>query len=152
MEKRMDMLAEEIPVYRKSADYAREHGELDAYRLSHSLNIGCAQAIEAAIFRHYSENTLHTGGAKQVAEEYGMERTLYVLANTVCFAPWDMRYSKENKKWANDQGIVMDRLGRNTDFLVANTNAGLVNLFVDETRELEQKMLEMDAPEAVKSR
>lgn len=152
METRMDMSVEEIPVYRQSADYAREHGELDAYRLSHSLNIDCAQAIEAAIFRHYSDNRLRGGGAKQVVQEYGMERTLYVLANTVCFAPWDMRYSKENKRWANDQGIVMDRLGRNTDFLVGNTNAGLVNLFVDEARKLEQKMQEMDSPEAVKSR
>lgn len=152
MEKRMDMPVEEIPVYRQSADYAREHGELDAYRLSHSLNIDCAQAIEAAIFRHYSNNKLHPGGAEQVAEEYGMERTLYVLANTVCFAPWDMRYTKQNKRWANEQGIVQDRLGRNTDFLIGNTNAGLVNLFVDEARELEQKMQEMDVPEAVKSR
>ena len=40
----------ELPVYRHSAAYAHEHGELDQYRTSQRVNIACKEAIEAALW------------------------------------------------------------------------------------------------------
>ena len=38
-----------IPVYKHTAAYAREHDELAAYRASNQANTACKEAIEAAI-------------------------------------------------------------------------------------------------------
>ena len=38
-----------IPLYQQSGEYAREHGELEAFRASHKANIACRDAIEAEI-------------------------------------------------------------------------------------------------------
>ena len=48
----------ELPVYRHSAAYAHEHGELDQYRTSQRVNIACKEAIEAAISENYRDNRL----------------------------------------------------------------------------------------------
>lgn len=40
---------EYFSVYAHSAAYAREHGELEQYRISRNENIACKNAIEAAI-------------------------------------------------------------------------------------------------------
>ena len=38
-----------IPLYRQTADYAREHGEMESFRRSNVANIACRAAIEEAI-------------------------------------------------------------------------------------------------------
>lgn len=43
-------------------------------------NIACKEAIETAISEHYR---LGPEAVRQVAEQFGFDRTLYVLANTV---------------------------------------------------------------------
>ena len=48
--------AEITPVYRQSAAYAREHGELDAYRASNKANMQCKEAIVEAIHNNYQDN------------------------------------------------------------------------------------------------
>ena len=38
--------------------------------------------------------------AKDVIETYGIDRVMFVLANTVQLQDWDGRYSPRNKAWA----------------------------------------------------
>ena len=125
------------PVYPYSAAYAREHGELDAYRASHKENVACKQAIEAAIREHYRDNSLGREGAQQVIEQFGLERVQYVLANTVRQMDWDGRISNDNKAWANNISVYEDKNhwgdDRNLDFVVAS-HPGLTDLFTTQVR------------------
>ena len=43
----------DIPVYRHSAEYAIQHGEIEAYRDSFKANMDCREAIEKAIGLRY---------------------------------------------------------------------------------------------------
>ena len=128
-----------IPVYLYPQEYAVENGELDKYRLSRKLNLACKEAIEQAIGGHYSENRLDTSAAvQQVADAFGYERTLYVLAITVQHKGYDGRISAANKDWAMSVPIFEDRIDGSADnnrFLVVDkVNPGLVDLFVRGTR------------------
>ena len=87
----------ELPVYPYPAGHAREHGELNEYRASLHANVSCKEAIEAAIREHYRDNRLDAGAAVgQVAEQFGQERMLYVLAATVRHFDYDGRISQDN--------------------------------------------------------
>lgn len=127
-----------MPVYPYPADYAKEHGELEQYRASHKANIACKEAIEAAVREHYHDNLLDEKGAQEVIEAFGMERTLYVLANTVREKDWDGRFSHANKSWARTVPVYadMDRWNenRNRDFVVGACHPCLTDCFVDQVR------------------
>lgn len=125
------------PVYPYSAAYAREHGELNAYRTSHKENVACKQTIEAAIREHYRDNSLSREAAQQVIEQFGLERVQYVLANTVRQMDWDGRISNDNKDWARNFPVYEDKdlwgNDRNLDFVVAS-HPGLTDLFTTQVR------------------
>lgn len=140
LESRADTILEEqrrtlreTPVYRYPASYAQEHGELEQYRASNRANIACKEAIEAAIREHYHDNCLDSQAAAQVVKAFGLDRTLYVLANTVQQKDWDGRISPGNKAWAKTIPIQQnpDAWGtdRNTSFIV-NSHSGLTDLFL----------------------
>lgn len=97
-EQRKALLA--TPLYKYPATYAREHDELPQYRASHKANIACRDAIDDAIRDNYRDNCLGHDAAKQVIAEFGFDRTLYVLANTVREKDWDGRIDHRNKDWA----------------------------------------------------
>ena len=84
------MVKEELrttPVYPHSAAYAREHRELEQYRVSNNANLQCKESIEAAVREHFDGMYLSHDAAKGVIETYGMERVALVLANTVQLQP-----------------------------------------------------------------
>ena len=57
------------PVYPHSAAYAREHRELEQYRVSISMQISaCKESIEAAISAHFDENVSGYDAVKDVIE------------------------------------------------------------------------------------
>ena len=80
-----------IPVYKHTAAYAREHDELAAYRTSNQANAACKEAIEATIRDHYRDNRLDTAAVDQVVKQFGYDRAFYILAITVCPSPLDRR-------------------------------------------------------------
>ncbi len=127
-----------MPVYKYPASYAREHDELEQYRTSHKANIACRDAIDGAIRDNYRNNCLGNDTAKQVIAEFGFERTLYVLANTVREKDWDGRFSRSNKDWARTIPVFEDANGwgddRSRDFIVDKSHPGLVDLFVNQAR------------------
>ena len=127
----------ELPVYPYPADHARENGELDAYRASFRANVSCKEAIEAAIRDNYHDNRLDTAAVGQVAEQFGQERMLYVLAATVRHFDYDGRISRDNKRWANTIPVYENKDGmggdRTAQFVVCS-HPGLTDLFLTQAR------------------
>lgn len=126
------------PVYKYPAAYARENNELEQYRASHKANVACKTAIETAIRDNYRDNCLGSDTAKQVIAEFGFDRTLYVLANTVREKDWDGRIDHKNKDWARTIPAFDDENGfgdnRNREFIVDRAHPGLVDLFINQAR------------------
>lgn len=125
-----------IPLYSQSGEYAREHGELDAFRASRRANEACRDAIEAAIQEGFDGMHL-TADAKGVLAEFGPDRVSYVLAATLQDKTWDERFSRSNQAWAATIPMVEPR-DRRTSYLI-NSHSVLLNGFVGMVRK------EMDA-------
>lgn len=127
----------DLPVYPYPADHARENGELDAYRASFRANVSCKDAIEAAIRDNYHDNRLDTAAVGQVAEQFGQERMLYVLAATVRHFDYDGRISRDNKRWANTIPAYQNGDGMDSDRsvqFVVSSHPGLTDLFLTQAR------------------
>ena len=91
----------EVPIYRETANYAYEAGELESYRASLAANVECRRAIEAAISSNYGDNRLDADAAvKSVLEQFSPERVRYVLANTIQQKDFDGRIPQPLKEWA----------------------------------------------------
>ena len=126
-----------IPVYKHTAAYAREHDELAAYRASNQVNVACKEAIEATIRDHYRDNRLDTAAVDQVVQQFCYDRAFHILAITVCQAEWDRRYSPDNRAWANAMSIPANPDAWGTDrncYLAVSSHPGLVDLFLSQTR------------------
>ena len=138
----------EVPVYRETANYAYEAGELDMYRASRDANMACKEAIETAISDNFSNNHLSTEAAvTSVFDQFSPERVQYVLANTIQHKDHDGRIHQSLKDWAKEIEVCPDDAN---SFIVDKVNPGLVSLFVTEVnRQIEEKAREAkqaDAP------
>lgn len=89
------------PIYTETAAYAKSVGELDLYRVSLHENKNCKNAIDKAISENFDGFRLKKDCYKPVIEQFGQERMLYVLANTLQLRGWDGRFSRDNKAWEN---------------------------------------------------
>jgi len=124
----------DVPVYREMANYAYEAGEMDAYRASRDANMACKEAIEAAISENYVDYRLSTRVAVEtVLEQFSEERVQYVLANTVQHNLHDGRYHAENKDWAGKISVCEEN---SEFFIVSQVHPGLVNLFINQFKDL----------------
>ncbi len=125
-------------LYQFSGDYAREHNEIEQYRASCKANIACKEAIETAIRDNYHDNCLGKDAAKQVANQFGYERTFFVLAETVREKDWDGRISRDNKDWAKTVPAFVDKdswgKDRNLYLVVDTVNPGLTDIFINQAR------------------
>ena len=93
----------ETPLYHYPSDYARENGELEAYRASKKANIACREAIDGVLTERFRGAGLDNPAAavKEMADQFGFERVLFVLANTVRWHSSDRRFSADNRQWAD---------------------------------------------------
>ncbi len=135
-----------LPVYPHSSAYAKEHGEMETYKESHRANIDCKNMIEDSIAGHYRDNRLDPVCVQEVIERYGMERTAFVLANTVQDKNWDGRISADNKEWAKSVTIPDDPTPwggkRPHEFVCGHAHPGLINLFVNRFRKEQELAME----------
>ena len=140
----------QIPVYRQTGMYAREHGELEQFRQSNVANIACRAAIEKAIAENFDGMRLRADAAEPVLSEFGSERVLFVLANTVQHKDWDGRFSRENKAWAAAFSIEPDvvmGMDRRVQFIV-NSHPAVLEGFITMTR---KAVLEKGRPSVLES-
>lgn len=136
------------PVYLKSGEYARAHGELDAFRESYKANIACRDAIVSAIHDNYRDNCLNSDAIyKSVVGKFGAERVAHVLANTVRHKDWDGRISDANKQWAQSVPMAACFGDRENDksvyYVVDQAHVGLTDLLVTRFRKEQAKEKEL---------
>ncbi len=136
----------EVPIYRETANYAYEAGELESYRASLAANVECRRAIEAAISSNYGDNRLDADAAvKSVLEQFSPERVRYVLANTIQQKDFDGRIPQPLKEWAKNVEVCPENASR---FLVDKSNPGLTALFVDAFRQQTEVQKEVTSEKA----
>ena len=124
-----------LPVYYHSAGYAAEFHETVDYNASQRLNFQCRNAICEAIDTHYQNDRLDEAAAHEIIAQFGYERTMVLLANTVRQKDWDGRFSSENRKWAETISAPCDMLGeRGRKYMIDKVHPGLVNLFITQVR------------------
>lgn len=98
----------------------------------------CKEAIEKAISEHYYDDVLHKEAVAQVAEKFGYERILYVLAITIRQKDRDERFSPDNRRWAETVPVMENPDPWGTDrncYLAVNSHSVLVDLFTKLARE-----------------
>ena len=125
-----------IPIYQHTGEYAREHGELDAFLASLETNVACRDAIETAIREGFDGMSLHAD-TKGVLAAFGAERVSHVLAATLQGIRSDPRVSSGNQAWAATVPMF-DTVSRHRDYLITS-HPGVLSIFVTQTRK------EMDA-------
>ena len=125
-----------IPLYQQSGTYARDHGELEAFRASRRANVACRNAIEATIREGFDGMHLNAD-VKDVLAEFGQERVAYVLAATVQAKGHDLRFSHNNRQWA--QTIPMfEPKDRQYEYVV-DSHSAVLDIFINKARrEMEQ--------------
>lgn len=87
-------------IYTESAEYAREHNELEQYRESKNADRECAKCIDAAIRENFDGMYLRKGCEDAVVEAFGIDRVKRVLAFTVKEKDYDGRFGRDVKDWA----------------------------------------------------
>ena len=143
-------MKQHMTVYRQNWEYAQENHQEDIYRASLKANIVCKESIEAAIPRYYHTDgyTLDTKNcAKELIEEYGLDRVAYVLANTLLYKRYDGRISPENLYWARTLSVVYEQLETghgtvNARYVVSICNVGLTDLLATQIRKLQKNNTE----------
>ena len=144
MKEAMDMEPKTLtPVYHESSAYAREHGELESFRLSHQANLDCKRAIQDAISRYFDGWCLDKKAALEILEQFGMERTTLVLAATVQDKSWDGRFSSSNKDWAFSvslpQGLLDGGMDRRHAYAVSSHPAILDGFIWQVRKEIRER-------------
>ena len=127
-------------IYLHSGSYAQEHGELDKYLLSHSLDEECVQAIGQAISDNYADNRLGKGFEQDLISEYGLERVKHIVTTLIRRSEWDRRYSTENREWANSTAGYEDKSDEKR--IYSSAHPGLIDLFADRVRKIEKQKKE----------
>ena len=81
-----------IPVYRYSKGYADKHNERELWLESHNINMACKRAIEEQAATAFNTREMDLL-IKDLVENFGVERALYVLSKSVRHNDWDERFS-----------------------------------------------------------
>ena len=121
------------PFYPHSFSEAKRNEDQKSYVLSHSANIDCKKAIEKAISDQFDGHRLGADVAKGAIKEFGIDRVQYVLANSIKHKDHDGRISRENKLWAKETFVPLDKFAdrdRTLEFAVDQN--GLLDIVVNQ--------------------
>ena len=121
------------PLYRYSAETAKRDGELDAWRESQKENIRCRDFLDEQVREKFDGFRLPDECAENAIKEFGYDRTMWVIANTILERKGDGRFSEQNQKWAKSLNISSYR--HNYEFAL-NSHSCLVDGLASDVRKM----------------
>lgn len=130
-------MATHKPIYKSSLKDAKLHDEVQEWRQSYQENCTCARAIEKAIKENHNGIYLDKDATKSILEEFGFDRTYWVLANTILQKSTDTRYSESNREWADKYYIPNDEIRWHYE---VQEKPELVNAFLNRVNETWQSL------------
>ena len=120
-------------LYRYSRAVAAEMDDLEEWRKSYKCNCECKAAIEKAISENFDGYYLDDSAIKPVLDEYGYDRTMWVLAATIRCKEYDGRFARSNKEWAKE--IIPDEIPTEEMWKYAvGSHPAVLDGFVSEVR------------------
>ena len=145
-----------VPVYLKTAQEARDSGEIGLFRQNGNENQSCRESIKKAINDNYHLYENGLGGTfdadaalKQVMKEYPLDRISLLVASRIASSDWDKRFDEKVQKWANDViSPLPDKIKPSLIYYQTNEHSGLVNMLAGKIME-KQLELENSVNEAV---
>ncbi|HCA28078.1 MAG TPA: hypothetical protein DEP23_00110 [Ruminococcaceae bacterium] len=124
-------MTDRISLYRWSREEARRNNEISLWRDSYRENVRCSRTIEEAVRENFDGMHLAKNSPKSVIDEFGYDRTFWVLANTLQNKNYDGRFSAENKQWAKDFFVPEDE---NNCYFVADSHPAVLDGFINQVR------------------
>ena len=122
-----------IPLYRYSAKTARHNGELDDWRESRNENIRCRDFLDKQIGEKFDGMSLPNECVENTVKEFGYDRTLWVIANTIQERNGDGRFHSRNTEWAKRFNIP--DANRKYEFAL-RSHSCLVDVAADDIRKM----------------
>lgn len=86
-----------MPIYYSSIDYAYKHKEEELWRENFRINMELRKFVNDRASTAYNTRELDLF-IKDLVEDYGVERTMYVLGRTIQYKEWDGRFDAVVKK------------------------------------------------------
>jgi len=130
------------PFYRYSFENAKHNNQEAQWRESLQANIDCRRYIDSSktglSATAYDGFHVDKGYAKKVVNEFGLERTMHVISNTVRYNLHDGRWSDEVKEWA--KGKYEGTSKEHTNEYILNTHTGLVDILAKNVKEIYNKL------------
>ncbi|MDE6725256.1 MAG: DUF3849 domain-containing protein, partial [Ruminiclostridium sp.] len=84
---------------------AKRNGEMDECRESFRENIRCRDFLDKEIMERFDGMYLPDECAENAVKEFGYDRTMWVIANTVLERDGDGRFHSKNRDWAKSLHI-----------------------------------------------
>jgi hypothetical protein len=102
------------PLYKFSFSEAKRSGEIDDFRESLRENIRCRDFLDNEIKEKFDGMYLPSECAENAVKEFGYDRTMWVVANTILERDGDGRFHSKNREWAKSLNIPKEN--RNYEF------------------------------------
>ncbi|MCM1277247.1 MAG: DUF3849 domain-containing protein [Lachnospiraceae bacterium] len=125
------------PLYRYSVETARRNSELNDWRESRDENIRCRDFLDEQVREKFDGFRLPDECAENAIKEFGYDRTMWVIANTILERKGDGRFSEQNRKWAKSLNISRDR--HNYEFAL-NSHSCTVDGLAGDVRKMYAKL------------
>lgn len=125
-----------VEFYRYSYRTAEHDGDVEEYRASRDENRRCMEFIQnpqTGLYANaYKDNVVDKDGAylDKCISEFGMQRMMFVIANTVKMSKHDGRWSPEVKEWARI--FMLSHTRENADGCLSQIHTGVVNILAEE--------------------
>ena len=130
-----------VPFYRYSFEDAKNEDRINEYRESENENIRCRDYIEdsetgiyAVAYKDYVVDGDHSY-AKGLVSQFGMERVMYVLANTVKSLSHDGRIRQEIKDWAERFTCSYREEKFDRNCIITQLNPGVIDILANNVLE-----------------
>ena len=123
-----------FPVYKGTSADARKELSIDLYLDSKQWNLACKTAIEYILDRNRTTNLKQA--VKELLDDFGEDRVVFMIANTVQYYTYEDWFSKENEKWAGEIDIP-ENFNRGIDInsrYIIDGDVSILNEVVNELR------------------
>ena len=88
-------------LYRYSLAEAKRNDEVEAWRNSQKENVRCKEFLDKQISERFDGYRLPSDCVELTVKEFGFDRTMWVIANSIKLREGDGRIHRENREWAN---------------------------------------------------